>query len=441
MKKMRLLLGMVAVMLLSTATTSFAQGRFGADSAACVGFLNFYKDFYKQKNMKDALPLWRKAYSACPPLASQFIFVDGRKIMDYAINTQPVDAATKAKMVDTLLQISATRAQYYPKYAKTSKEYRLMDMVKYIKNDDARVLGEIDSYIREVGPNAGEALFVIAMQKTKAQYMASKVSAEDVLKTYSDYSAFLDTKIAAKPSDEGVLSAQAAFMDAFVTSGVANCENLVHVFTPRFEANPSDLGLVKTIAKLLSDNECLDTDLFLKAVTSLNELEPSYNSAYLLYRLHSSKGNHDDAIAFLQSAIDSEDSDAIKDGELMLDMATYYYKNMKNNAKAVATAKAAMEANASLAGKANLLIGTVWGGMRCGGNEIEQRAKYWVAVDYLIKSKKDSETAEDAQRLISTYASYYPNVADAFMYDLTDGKSYSVSCGGLYATTTVRTSK
>lgn len=440
MKKMRLLLGLVAVMLFSTATTSFAQGRFGADSAACVGYLNFYKDFYKQQNMKDAASLWRKAYSTCPPAASQFIFVDGRKIMDYLIANHKGDEAQKAQMVDTLLKLSEIRAEYYPKYAKSAKEFRLMDMIKYV-NDDSKILSELDSYIREAGPNAGEGLFVITMQKAKSQYEASKISADDVLKFYTDFSPLLETKLAVKPDDEGIISAQAAFMDAFITSGVANCENLITVFTPRFKTNPTDISLVKTIAKLLSDNDCLNSDLFLQAVTALNNLEPSYNSAYLLYRLHSSKGNHEDALTFLQAAVDSEDSDAIKDGELMLDMATYYYKNMKNASKAVSVAKAAMDANPAMAGKANLLIGTIWGGLKCSGNEIEQRAKYWVAVDYLTRSKKDSETAEDAQKLISTYASYYPNVADAFMYDLTDGKSYSVSCSGLSATTTVRTSK
>ena len=33
---------------------------------------------------------------------------------------------------------------------------------------------------------------------------------------------------------------------------------------------------------------------------------------------------------------------------------------------------------------------------------------------------------------------YYPEAAEAFMYDLTKGQSYTVSCGGMVATTTVR---
>jgi hypothetical protein len=94
----------------------------------------------------------------------------------------------------------------------------------------------------------------------------------------------------------------------------------------------------------------------------------------------------------------------------------------------------------SLAGKAYMLIGTIWGSVVCGGNDIEQRAKYWVAVDYMNKAKAADETlAEDANEHIRQYAAYYPQTAEAFMYDITNGQSYTVSCGGMRAVTTVRT--
>jgi len=35
---------------------------------------------------------------------------------------------------------------------------------------------------------------------------------------------------------------------------------------------------------------------------------------------------------------------------------------------------------------------------------------------------------------------YYPEASEIFMYDLTAGQSYTVSCGGMTATTTVRVS-
>ena len=89
-----------------------------------------------------------------------------------------------------------------------------------------------------------------------------------------------------------------------------------------------------------------------------------------------------------------------------------------------------------------MLMGTIWGSVVCGGNDIEQRAKYWVACDFMNKAKAaDESLAEDANNLIRQYAAYFPQTAEAFMYDVTDGQSYTVSCGGMRATTTVRTQK
>ena len=110
------------------------------------------------------------------------------------------------------------------------------------------------------------------------------------------------------------------------------------------------------------------------------------------------------------------------------------------NAKSFENALKAAELDPALAGKAYMLIGTVWGSQVCPGNEIEKRAPYWVAVDYMIKAKNaDPTLAEEANRHISQYSQYYPQTAEAFMYNYNKGDSYTVSCGGMRAVTTVRT--
>ena len=110
--------------------------------------------------------------------------------------------------------------------------------------------------------------------------------------------------------------------------------------------------------------------------------------------------------------------------------------------KAYASAQKALDMDPSLAGKCYMIMGNIWGSVVCGGNEIEKRAHFWVAVDYMQKAKAaDASLTSEANKYISSYAVYYPQTADAFMYDVTDGQSYTVSCGGMRATTTVRTQK
>ncbi|HCV15431.1 MAG TPA: hypothetical protein DF637_03725, partial [Rikenellaceae bacterium] len=110
--------------------------------------------------------------------------------------------------------------------------------------------------------------------------------------------------------------------------------------------------------------------------------------------------------------------------------------------KAAEYAKMAIQKNSAVAGRANLILGLVWGSLRCQGNEVEARAKYWVAVDYLVRARNaDPTIAEEASRYISAYSQYFPAQEEAFMYDILDGTSYTVSCGGMRETTTVRTRK
>ena len=51
----------------------------------------------------------------------------------------------------------------------------------------------------------------------------------------------------------------------------------------------------------------------------------------------------------------------------------------------------------------------------------------------------DPSLAEEANRMIGQFSRYYPSTQDAFMYDLSNGQGYTVSCGGFSASTTVRT--
>ena len=53
----------------------------------------------------------------------------------------------------------------------------------------------------------------------------------------------------------------------------------------------------------------------------------------------------------------------------------------------------------------------------------------------------DPSLAESANTFISEYSKYFPKAEEAFMYDVTNGQSYTVVCGGMRATTTVRTVK
>ena len=448
MKKIKVFFAMAVALFLVGSVSANAQGKYGKDSAQCVNYLNFYKDYLKQfratksaGNLKEAANQWRGAFKTCPPKASQNLFVDGRTIYQNLIRGEK-DAAAIQGMVDTIMLIHKTRQENFAKSKAAVAENIAFDMLTYYGNSNPeKVVEAINNNIAVSGNKVKADLLVAYMQKASDLYQAGKMSGESILKAYTDFSAIIDAQVAANPT-EANKTKRGAFENAFVTSGVATCDNLVAVFTPRFEAEPTNVEVVKPIVSLLgSDSVCVNSDLFLKAVTALHQIEPSYTSSYFLYKLHASKDNADEAVKFLEEAIASEESDALKDGELTMELAVYNFK-VGRHAKAVAAAKAAIEKDAAQGGKANLLMANIWAGQKCTAQDMDNRAKYWVAVDYLNKAKAADETlAEEVNKLSAQYRQYFPKTEDAFMYDLTDGKPYTISCGGMSATTTVRTTK
>ena len=442
MKRIVLLISVAAISLFASSTLS-AQGKFGPDSAECIKYLSYYTEYYKQKNYDSALPNWRQAYKLCPPTARYSLLSDGTTLLKRVLQANSKNPIYKEALVDSIMKIYDERIQYWPKYATSSLNNKALDMYNYMKDEPENLFAGLTAAVNELGLEARADLYLFQMNVAVELYKDGKLDPETVISVYetavNSISAMTPKNDVEKRSNDKKVS---DIESIFITSQVASCENLIALFTPRYEADPQNLDLAKNIVKMMGITEgCTDNDLFLNAVTVMHNMEPSHVSAYNLYKLYAGRADVENAVKYMTEAIENAESDAVTDGGYQYELAAFCYKNGQS-AKAYAAAQAAVELDPSIAGKAYMLLGTIWGSVSCSGNDIEQRAKYWVAVDFMNKAKAADETLADAANdMIRQYSSYYPQTAEAFMYDVTDGQSYTVSCGGMRATTTVRTQK
>ena len=442
MKKLSLVI--LTLVMMFAGQTVFAQGKYGADSANCIKFLSYYKEYYKQKDYEDALRNWRKAYNVCPPTANQTMLIDGTSLMRYLIKKNKTNPVYVKALVDSLLTLHDVRVANYPKYAVSALNNKGLDMSNYIKDDPKRVFAGYNEIIETLGEQTKPQLFLFDQKAAIDLYNNGVISADDVIAVFERNSALLDKA----PATSEIVQTQNAKIktdmeNLFIGSKVADCDKLLQLYGARFESGQDNLELVTKIVKMLSITEdCQDNDLYLNAVTSMYKLDPSYKSAYFLYKLHSTRGNKDAAIRYMEEAIASEDSDAATDASYNYELATFCFKNGMLS-KAYAHASRTIDFGGDLAGKALFLAGQIWGSVACpGGDEISNRAHFWVAVDFLNKAKAaDASLSDEANRLIASYAKYFPQTAEAFMYNVQDGQPYSVSCGGMSASTHVRTQK
>ena len=431
----------LTLLMVLAGTDVFAQR-----SDSCNIYLSYYKEYYKQQNpagYDQAIPHWRNAYKHCIATPDyEPLFRDGTFLVRRLIAQNANNAEYRKALIDTLMTLHDLRAAYFPKFTATALNNKGVDMRNYIK--DPKVLYEgYNSIIEKNGTATKASLLLFDLDAANELFQKGEITAEDVINTYQRNLELLNG-MQAKDEAEAMQNAKVKsdLEGLFITSKVASCENLIALFTPRFEANPDDVTIVSNIVSMLNNTEgCTDNELFLKAVTAMHKIEPSYKSAYFLYRLNSSRGNVNEAISYLEQAISYPESDAKMDGEYYSELAKYCYKNgMKG--KAFDSAVKAAELNSAVKGECYMLIGNIWAATSCGGNEIERRAPYWVAVDYYQRAKAaDESLTAEANERIGACSRYFPQAAEAFMYDLSAGQAYTVACGGMRATTTVRTQK
>ena len=430
------------VMALSS-TSVFAQGKYGADSANCIKYLSFYKDYFKQKSYNEALPNWREAFKRCPPTANQTMLVDGTTLMRKLISQNSKNPVYREKLVDSLMMIHDIRIANYPKYAVTARNNKGLDLANYVQNDPERLYKEYGEIIAGNKTKTKPTILLFYFDSAVELYKNGSLDEEEIIGVYEGCMELLskmDPKDAA--DKEMVDDMKLKIEELFASNNIADCDKLIELYTPKFEADPQNIELAEKIVRFMSAADgCTDNALFISAATSIHKSNPTHASAYTLYKLNASTGKSAEAVKYLQEAIDREDSDAAQDAEYYYELAVYNFKCGNNLAAEQAAKKVIPLATTSeIKGKTYMLIGTIWGGVRCDGNDIAKRAPYWVAVDYFERANAaDPELAAEANKRINEYKKYYPLTADAFMFGVNDGETYQVSCGGFKANTTVRT--
>ena len=451
-----------------SAVNVFAQTdpKYGDNPVECKKYISFYTDYYKQNDYDRALPNWRQAYRLCPATASSNLFLHGQNLIRHELDSKQLTNIQREGLVDTLMLLFDQRSAAYPKTALAQMNRKGLDASKYLASEsEKRVIYKnvIDINGNETDPQ----IVYFYMLGILDSYKENQVDAEKVITTYDSMMSLLEEagkKNAAvkealvpgsKDYDKNLKSAvkdstaisntKNDVEDLFIASRVASCENLIDLFTPRYQADPDNIELIEKIVGMMNNaDDCNKNDLYFATATKLYEMKPSYTAAYSLFRLNAGRDNVNEAIKYIEEAIAFEESDAEKDARMYYDLARFCSANNRDS-KAISAANSAIRLESDMetktyTGKCYQLIGRIWAGSHCGGNEIERVAKYWVAVDYLQRARSfDPDIADECGRLIAAYSAQFPLAVDAANYDIMNGQSFTVSCGGMTASTTVRT--
>ena len=412
---------------------------------------SLYNEFYKQGDYKSAMPHWKHIYNKYPKSTSN-IYIHGAKIYEYLIENAKTDAE-RDKYIEEYMKGYDQRIKYFGGQGFVHGR-KGTSFLKY-KLDENRTTPLEGDALKEVMLKGYEWLnisvesekgetelpvFLLLMQTTRSLFKLGALPKEAVITNYDKCNTYLNEIIAKSTDKEKLADAkeiQTYIESLFSTSGAADCDALVNIFTPQFEAKNSDVEFIKSMLRRLRQAKCDESELVEKATIRLYELEPSAEAAFNMARGYVKKDDLENAKKFYQQAISQE-----TDSKLL---ASYYYERglisyikEKNYQEAREMARKAISLDPDLC-DANMLIGDIYvaASSSFNGTNLEKSAIFWVAVDYYNKARRGDDCAADAANKAADFKKYFPNKEDAFMEGLQAGQSYKVG-GWINETTTIR---
>ena len=476
------LIALMFGMAMSVSAQEAKESKYGADSVACVTNLSTYREYFKQweavKYAPESISIemvnaWREVFLNCPR-ASQYVYTNGEKIMEYFIRTNPKE---KDAYIDTLNMLMDARAKYFSVDPKTGasqvasimgrkglliytyNKNRYEEAYNVLKNavelDASQLQGAyIDAYFKAtidmVNNDKAEKMTIINVYQE-----LSEVVDNNIMVLAESVNQLEEAKVDAETS--GDAEAVAGFDKQIekneksinINKGVksnldnlfqpyASCEDLIKVFSAKMAETPDDVTLLKRITTILDKKDCADSKLFLDAAVRLNELEPSPEASYSLGIKFFKDRKWSDAATFFEQATKTDNNDRKYRAYRNLGMC---YENMGSNGRARDIYRRAAQVDPTN-GEPYLLIAMLYAGSaKQYSGDIERGAVYWAAADKCQKAKSiDPSCADKANSLIRAYTAAFPSMETIFFNDYNEGQSYNVG-GWIGETTTIRAKK
>lgn len=430
--------------------------KYGKDSVTCIENLSLYRESFKQwKSSKyksaavdHSIKYWHYVFSHCPK-ASENIYVDGSKMIEYYID-QAKDEQEKENLIDSLMLLYDTRIKYFPNHYKTGKPQigailgrKGVDLYQYRPSAYLEAYEILKQSIDLDKQKSKGPVFVYYFRIVTKMATKGDIDTTAVVDSYDLITGYIDGNIKyyAEKKNEKKLNQWINIMGNIENTfgPFAQCPDLVRIYQQKYDNNPDDVELLKKIVGMLDKKKCVEDPLYFNATVSLYEIEPSPESAYLIGKMYLIQARHLEAIPYMEAATEMEDIEKVDDAYIFLAQA---YRSLSNFPKARNMALKAAEHNPDW-GQPYMFIGDLYAmsAKECGNDDLTRKVAYWVAVDMYAKAKRvDDELTTLANKRITTYKAHFPATELLFFHNLKEGEKYTVECW-INQVTTIRAAK
>ena len=274
---------------------------------------------------------------------------------------------TFAKTKSTLGDVLALKADYYNWTAPNTpgsgytlnKSYEnYSQAIKMINEKGGR---EIEGSVLQNFFLVSDAMYKSAPNALREQYLQdyldSKDACEKMLQLAKEAKAEGDEEKANKlvAKYDGPL---ALIEQTFSASGAADREQIIGIYTKKFESYKDDINKLNSAINLMAQNDCDDADIYYQYAEAAYAIEPNFTSAIGLAQKAQTDGEMEKMLDYYNKALELASSDENR-GKICLKIA-YALTKGKQYTGALTYAQKAIGYNADIAGKANLNMANVY---------------------------------------------------------------------------------
>ena len=437
-----------------SATAVFAQkgvedgSRFGhgQDSLNCLQNISIYTEYVKTNNFKDAYPSWKAVFDEAP-WAQIATYTNGAKILRALIAAEK-DGAKQKEYFNLLMKVHDQRIQYLEQLNTLSRTKATKGDIMGTKAHDYFTMGGSDNnevyamFAEAVAAEKHNLPYYVLMEFVDAsarKVKADEAHKEQFVQDYIAASGYANEALNAATKESAKKNYKTAKenIDAhFINSGVATCDNLQAIYAPKVEASKTDLEYLKQVVKVMKMLGCTESEAYFAASEYAHAIEPTAETAIGCGYMYYKKGDFDKCISYFDNAIELE-QDPIKKADYNYSAAAVLFAN-KQLSKAKQDARKAIELNGEW-GKPYMLIAQMYASSPNWSDEgALNKCTFFAVIDKLQKAKSvDPSCAEEADKLIRTYAGYTPKDEDLFFIGLKKGNAVTIG-GWIGETTTIR---
>jgi tetratricopeptide (TPR) repeat protein len=442
---------------------SITGEKYGSDSVKCITQLSLYRENFRQwkssnyenEAIKYTVDSWRYVFNNCP-LASQYTYTDGSKIIEY-LYSNTNDKQLKEAYIDTLMILYDQRIQAFSNEATASEGFILgrkgIELISYSPNAVLESNKILSRSISKLGNESESAVILYYFLTTVRSVKEFNV---DSLKIFENYDIASDIisynikkykyEIEANPTEASKTTKALENYEATLNNidnlfePFATCDNLLRIYSKKFEQNPNDTSMLERLISSFDKKDCTP-ELYYQANEQLYKIKPSPSSAFAIGKMYLKLNNYSKATKFLQDVAESKDIDNETRADAYYHLAEAY-KSMNNYSSSRINAIKSAELKPT-DGKPWILIGDLYAmsASGCGDNKVTSKAAYWAAVDKYTKARSiDESVSSIANSRISTYKNAFPKGEDIFFYGFNVGDTYEFKDCWINETTTIRSS-